>query len=193
MGKIPCHHLLWNVNCSTSTITLKCYTLISASMSFCSVTSSPLCLLLPPPPPNPQDLPPANMNTTGDDHVSFSAMRLAPSRCGRYCLIATDGLRLLLLRSADCSQLRMFYGLPCDKFHVPSLAWHYDLSYVYVGAAGAAVHVYETGSGKEVAVLRHHATNVRDIDYDPVQRLLASCSFDKTVKLYRSSKSGSDH
>lgn len=57
------------------------------------------------------------------------------------------------------------------------------------GAADASVYVYHTGSGKVVAkLIGHHKINVRDISYDSISNRLASCSFDKTVKVYCCSK-----
>lgn len=38
------------------------------------------------------------MNEAGDDHVSFYAMQLQQSPCGRFLLVATEGPRLLVLR-----------------------------------------------------------------------------------------------
>lgn len=46
------------------------------------------------------------------------------------------------------------------------------------------VYVYHVGSAKVVAVLSGHSVNVRDMAYDPTRNLLATCSFDKTVKVW---------
>lgn len=52
------------------------------------------------------------------------------------------------------------------------------------GAAHAAVYVYHVGTAKVVATLRGHTVNVRSIHYDPASNRLATCSFDKCVKVY---------
>lgn len=52
------------------------------------------------------------------------------------------------------------------------------------GAAHAAVYVYHVGTAKVVAQLRGHTVNVRSIFYDGETNRLASCSFDKSVKVY---------
>ncbi len=44
--------------------------------------------------------------------------------------------------------------------------------------------VFHLGSGRLVHSARHHRVNVRDVDYDPRVNRLATCSFDKTVKVY---------
>ena len=43
--------------------------------------------------------------------------------------------------------------------------------------------MFHLGSGRLVHTARPHKINVRDVDYDPRRNLLATCSFDKTVKL----------
>lgn len=46
------------------------------------------------------------------------------------------------------------------------------------------VSIFHLGSGRLVAQLPGHRINVRDLNYDPARNVLATCSFDKTVKLY---------
>ncbi|KAG2447223.1 hypothetical protein HYH02_007963 [Chlamydomonas schloesseri] len=124
-----------------------------------------------------------NMNEAGDDHVSFTAKQLVPSPCGRYLLVCTDTPRLLVLRTSDWSVLRLVFGLPTDQFPQPAAAWHRDSNYIYAAGANAQLCVFHLGSGRLVHTARPHKINVRDIDYDPARNLLATCSFDKTVKL----------
>jgi hypothetical protein len=40
-----------------------------------------------------------NLNAAGDDHVSFFARHLTPSRCGRFLLVSVDTGRMLVLRA----------------------------------------------------------------------------------------------
>lgn len=47
------------------------------------------------------------------------------------------------------------------------------------------VYVYHLGTAKVVAQLRGHTVNVRAIHYDGSSNRLATCSFDKCVKIYR--------
>ncbi|KAG2444485.1 hypothetical protein HXX76_001235 [Chlamydomonas incerta] len=124
-----------------------------------------------------------NMNEAGDDHVSFAAKQLLPSPCGRYLLVCTDTPRLLVLRTSDWSVLRLVFGLPTDQFPQPAAAWHRDGNYIYAAGANAQLCVFHLGSGRLVHTAQPHKINVRDLDYDPRRNLLATCSFDKTVKL----------
>jgi hypothetical protein len=50
-------------------------------------------------------------------------------------------------------------------------------------SSGKQLCVFHLGSGRLLHTARPHKINVRDIDYDPQRNLLATCSFDKTVKL----------
>ncbi|GFR50819.1 hypothetical protein Agub_g13077, partial [Astrephomene gubernaculifera] len=124
-----------------------------------------------------------NMNEAGDDHVSFSARQLLPSHCGAYLLVCTDSPRLLVLRTSDWSLQRVLFGLPAEQFPQPTAAWHRDSNYIYASGGGPQLCVFHLGSGRLLASWRHHKVNLRDLHYDPQRNLLASCSFDKTVKL----------
>ncbi len=131
-----------------------------------------------------RELPPVNLNSSGDDHVSFYARHLALSPCGKYLLICTDGTRMLVLRTSDWSQSRVLYGLPVDQFHQPCAAWHRDSSYVMVAGAAGQLLVFHVGSSKLVASVKVHEKGVRDVAYSGGDsNLLATCSFDKTVKV----------
>jgi hypothetical protein len=53
------------------------------------------------------------------------------------------------------------------------------------GASHATIYIYHVGTAKLVDKLSHHHTvNVRDIHYDALTNRLASCSFDKSIKIY---------
>ncbi|KAL6764979.1 WD40-repeat-containing domain protein [Haematococcus lacustris] len=129
-----------------------------------------------------------NLNASGDSHVSFSARHLLPSPCSRFLLVSTDTGRMLVLRcgpaAADFRHTPyVMHSLPTEQFHQFAAAWHRDAFYVYAGALGGQVWVYHVGSGKVVARLPVHKINVRDLHYDPRRNLLATASFDKTVKV----------
>ncbi|GIL73720.1 hypothetical protein Vretifemale_3848 [Volvox reticuliferus] len=124
-----------------------------------------------------------NLNEAGDDHVSFTVKHLVVSPCRKYLLVCTDSPRLLILRTSDWSILRVIFGLPVDQFPQPVGAWHRDSNYIYAAGAGAQLCVFHLGSGRLVHTSVHHKVNVRDLDYDPARNLLATCSFDKTVKI----------
>ena len=45
--------------------------------------------------------------------------------------------------------------------------------------------MFHVGTCKVVAKLSAHKVNVRDMSFDRERRLLATCSFDKTVKIFQ--------
>lgn len=62
---------------------------------------------------------------------------------------------------------------------------------MYATADGAAVQAYHVGTGKVAARLEgHHRQNVRDIDVDGPRNLLATCSFDRSVCVFRAAGGG---
>lgn len=132
-----------------------------------------------------EDLTRISLHSGDEDHLSLSPMRLAFSPCGRYLLVALEGPRLVVLRTSDWSRARALYGLHVARFHNHAVAWHRDAAYAYASADGAAVHVYHVGTGKVAARLEgQHRVNVRDLDVDWGRNLLATCSFDKTVRVF---------
>jgi WD40 repeat protein len=130
------------------------------------------------------ELPPVNMNAAGDDHVSFYARHLAPSPCGRFLLVSTDGARMLVLRTDGWGHCRALHGLPAEQFHTPCAAWHRDSSYVFAAGSGGQLLVFHVGSAKLVASLKAHGKALRDMDYDAAANVLATCSFDRSVKVF---------
>ncbi|MEW5315289.1 MAG: hypothetical protein WDW38_006729 [Sanguina aurantia] len=110
-----------------------------------------------------------NMNEQATDtHLSFSAVQLALSHCGHYLLVSTDSPRILVFATHSWKRLRVM-----------------DPNYVYAAAAGGTCIVFHVGSGKQVSTLpMPHRANVRSMHYDAERNLLATCSFDKAVKVY---------
>lgn len=102
-----------------------------------------------------------------------------PPRCPPH----TPGAR------TDWSVLRRLHSTaPHDRVAAStvSVAWHPSSCYVYVSApAEAAMYVMHVGSAQQVArIAGHHRINVRAIASDPHANRLASCSFDKTLRVY---------
>mmetsp|Transcript_20517 Transcript_20517/g.53667 ORF Transcript_20517/g.53667 Transcript_20517/m.53667 type:complete len:409 (-) Transcript_20517:284-1510(-) len=131
-----------------------------------------------------KELPKVNMNAHGDSHVSFVAKHLALSACAKYLLVSTDIGRILMLNTSSWRQVRNFYGLPCEQFSNPCAAFSPSCQNVYAIATGGQVWVFQVSSGKVVAKLEAHAINVRYLQVDARHGCLATCSYDKTVKLW---------
>ena len=126
-----------------------------------------------------------NMNLTGDDHVSFSAMNIAASPDASLLAVATDQHRLIVLAAGTPIQVRNYWGLQNDGYSTPRVSWSRSGRFVYVSQQDASVCVYDASEGKSVGVLRGHDTNVRDVDCHPFKDLVATASFDRTVRVWK--------
>jgi hypothetical protein len=62
---------------------------------------------------------------------SVKASDLHPIIPCRYLLLATDGPRLVVLRTQDWSQLATIHGLVTEQFHVPAVCWARDSHYLF--------------------------------------------------------------
>jgi len=126
-----------------------------------------------------------NMNVNGDDHVSFTAMDLACSPSGTHLLVATDKNRIILYRLGTSIQVRNFYGSVNDRFSNPRLCWHPSSKYFYVTSQDGLIYVWDTVTQKIVDKITGHRGLPRDLDLHADRGLLASCSFDKTIKFWQ--------
>lgn len=129
-----------------------------------------------------------NLNASKDDHVSFSVMNMAFSPDRTLLALATDQHRLLVLASQSDIQVRNCYSLQNDGYSTPRLAWSKSGKLLYITQQNATVFVYDVSEGRQVTTLRGHEVNVRDIDTHHTQDALVSVSFDKTLKLWKTSQ-----
>uniref|UniRef100_A0A061RI05 Uncharacterized protein n=1 Tax=Tetraselmis sp. GSL018 TaxID=582737 RepID=A0A061RI05_9CHLO len=90
-----------------------------------------------------------------------------------------------MMSTASWKQVRNFYGVPHEDFGNPCAALSPSGHYVIAGAAGGSIWVFHVGTAKIVHKIRAHSINVRHLEVDAPSRTLATCSYDKTVKLWR--------
>jgi WD repeat-containing protein 23 len=57
--------------------------------------------------------------------------------------------------------------------------------YIYTGSADGVIYIFDVLSGKQVAALEGHSRCVRDMDWHPYLPMIASSSWDGTVKIWR--------
>ncbi|ORX91966.1 WD40 repeat-like protein [Basidiobolus meristosporus CBS 931.73] len=128
-----------------------------------------------------------NMNSNGDDWVSFTPMDLSVSPDGRYLLCSTDDRsgRAILFRVRSSVQPRNFYGIPHDEFSNPRHAWHPSGKYFFATGDDRKIRCIEVKSGKVLAVLAGHTEVIRSLSYDKKLDVLISAGFDKTVKVWK--------
>lgn len=126
-----------------------------------------------------------NMNAAGDDHVSFSALHLSFSPTDhQYLLVGTDRSRNILYREGSSEPVRNFWGANNDLYSNPRCAWHPTGKYVYSTSQDHTIHCWEVANQTNVSKLTGHKSTVRDLTFLNNKNILASCSFDKTVKIW---------
>ena len=125
-----------------------------------------------------------------DTHNSFECLHLAPSPDGKYLAAATDANKHVVYPTGRNDHARILVGHDADAYTNARLAW--------LGGAGdslvsnshnnPALFQWDFGSGKEIfkkaRLERAHETTVRDISGLAADGKLATCSFDKNVKIW---------
>ncbi|KAK9766291.1 hypothetical protein K7432_004722 [Basidiobolus ranarum] len=128
-----------------------------------------------------------NMNSNGDDWVSFTPMDLSISPDGRYLLCSTDDRsgRAILFRVKSSIQPRNFYGIPHDEYSNPRHAWHPSGKYFFATGDDWKIRCIEVKSSKILATLAGHTGVIRSLHYDQKLDVLVSAGFDKTIKIWK--------
>ncbi|EFA76430.1 hypothetical protein PPL_10195 [Heterostelium album PN500] len=126
-----------------------------------------------------------NMNANGDDHVSFSAMEFGISPNKKYLLVSTDRNRLILFKLGTDKQLRNFYGAFNDNFCTTRNTFDVTGQYIYSTSQDNQIYVWDVSTQKVVSKLKQHTSSIRDLSIHPTLNLLASCSFDKSVCIWK--------
>lgn len=122
-----------------------------------------------------------------DTHNSFECLQLAASPDGKFLAAATDGDRHVVFPAKKNDHARVLVGHAADGYTNARLAW--------LGAGGdslasnsktdPAILQWDLGSGKVIHRReRAHETNVRDLSSLAADGKLASCSFDKSAKIW---------
>lgn len=126
-----------------------------------------------------------NMNSNqADDHVSFTAMDLALSRDDKHLLVSTDKNRAIIYAVAKPLQLRNFYDINNGEWSTPRATFSKSGAFAYISSEDKKIHVYNVSSGTKVTMLTGHTSNVRDVASHPTLDVIASASFDKTIKIW---------
>ncbi|KYQ91072.1 hypothetical protein DLAC_07975 [Tieghemostelium lacteum] len=125
-----------------------------------------------------------NMNSNGDDHVSFSAMEFSIPPQSNYLVVSTDRSRLIMFKLYSDKQVRNFYGATNDQYCTTRNRMDPTGKYLYSTSQDNVIYVWEISSQKVVAKLSGHRNSIRDIDIAPNGEILGSVSFDKTVILW---------
>uniref|UniRef100_A0A6B2L7E4 Anaphase-promoting complex subunit 4 WD40 domain-containing protein n=1 Tax=Arcella intermedia TaxID=1963864 RepID=A0A6B2L7E4_9EUKA len=130
----------------------------------------------------------ANTNLLGDGHVSFNTLEIKRSPDGKHILASTDHSRAILFKEGTAIQVRNFYGLENDGFSQPRSVFD-SQGLIYLTSQNNQIYVFDTTSGQLVNQFGGHSGQVRDMDYHPTEDIIATCSYDKTIKIWERKKS----
>jgi len=125
-----------------------------------------------------------NMNAIGDDVVSFTALDLQISDNDKYLIVTTDKNRIIMFCNGTTFQARNFYGIQNDEWSQPRSCFSKSLSYVYSCSQDKNVYIFDVSSSKVIDKLSGHSAQIRDMRHHPHLELIATCSYDKTIKLW---------
>jgi len=126
----------------------------------------------------------ANVNELGDEYVSFTILELKLSQDGSQLLASTDMSRAIMFRQGSEAQVRNFYGYECDGYGQPRTIFD-SKGMIYMTSQDFKIYIYDINSGLQIDNLALHGAFVRDLDYHPDHDLLASGSYDKTIKIWK--------
>ncbi|KAI8981109.1 WD40-repeat-containing domain protein [Pilobolus umbonatus] len=128
-----------------------------------------------------------NMNSTGDDWVSFSPLYLSVSCDGNQLLCTTDqeSGRTILFKVGESTQLQNYYIQSTDnKFAIKRNAWHPSGLYFYAsGGDDYSIQVIETKTGRVVNTLKGHKAMIRSLVMDPNIGLITA-GYDQSIKVW---------
>jgi len=125
-----------------------------------------------------------NMNSFGDDHVSFSALDLHTSKDGKYLLACTDKDRTIMFASNTEKQVRNFYGADSGKYFNPRAVLDQNQSCAYGTSYDNSIVVWDVGSQRVVKRLTGHKKMIRSLDVHSTKNIFASGSYDRTIRLW---------
>lgn len=132
-----------------------------------------------------------SMNELNDAHVGFSAMHIAVHPSGKYLAVATDRQRTFVFEWGSNRRVRTLvseFKTDDDLFApAPKQCWDGDGRHLYVAAGEATVAIWDVGMERQVSQLVGHSAVVRGLHIcdAPGSRRVVTCSFDKTVRLWR--------
>eukprot|EP01107_Rhizomastix_libera_P016276 TRINITY_DN6673_c0_g1_i4.p1 TRINITY_DN6673_c0_g1~~TRINITY_DN6673_c0_g1_i4.p1 ORF type:complete len:358 (-),score=106.19 TRINITY_DN6673_c0_g1_i4:183-1256(-) len=125
-----------------------------------------------------------NVNSAGDDHISFSVLDVCLNPSGEFLLCSTDRDRAILFEISSKKQVRNYYGVESDIYSHPQTCWDASGQYIYSTSQNGTIVVWETSSQKKVASLQGHKKIPRSVDFSSVHNILASASFDRSVIIW---------
>ncbi|EPZ32997.1 YVTN repeat-like/Quino protein amine dehydrogenase [Rozella allomycis CSF55] len=125
-----------------------------------------------------------NMNSNGDDWVSFTPMDISMHPSGKYILISTDASQILLMKFGSSVHVKRFYGLATDAYSMPRNCWHSSGTIFFAVGDDSLIYVFDVASECVLTTLKGHNGVVRALKYDERTDLLITGSFDNSIKVW---------
>ncbi|KAI9095138.1 WD40-repeat-containing domain protein [Phlyctochytrium arcticum] len=127
-----------------------------------------------------------NMNSNGDNWVSFTPMDIVPSPDERILAVYTDSKagRIILFETRTNRQIRNLWNTVADGFSQPRCCWDSSGRHLFATSDDRQIYVYDVVTGQELAKLDGHTNVIRAITFDTKVKKLVSCSFDRTVRVW---------
>jgi COMPASS component SWD3 len=126
-----------------------------------------------------------NMNSSGDEHVSFTAMDLVMSNDGKTLLTSTDKNRVIMFAVGTSIQARNFWGVENGQWSTPRSCFNLSQSCVYTTSEDNNVYIFDVGTEKKNGTkLAGHKGVIRDIHRHASKELVTTCSYDRSVKVW---------
>lgn len=129
-----------------------------------------------------------------DTHSSFDVIDMAVATDARYLAVATNKDRHVVYRARENAHVRVLTGHGSDDYANTRLAWLGAANESLVSSSSAADNAllqWDFGSGKVVAKHAHaHGQPVRNLHALPAEGVVATASFDKAAKLWRTEEGG---
>ena len=126
-----------------------------------------------------------NMNSNGDNWVSFTALHLSASPDGRHILVITDtpAGRILVYSTDNWNKKQDIWGsLKIDQFSNPRGIWLDNENFI-VGDDEGEISLWNLHRPSEQGRLKAHSSAIRGLS--KLDGLLFSGSFDKSVQAYQ--------
>lgn len=140
-----------------------------------------------------------NMNTTGDNHVSFTPMYLSSCANTGFVSVSTDKNRTILMAPGCNGPIASYYGAVNDEYSTPRTCFSHNGRTLYSTSQDNTVVAWDLATQKVIHRLDGHCKLIvslsfsvvifliklkRDIDHHPTQDMLITGSYDKTVKIW---------
>eukprot|EP01126_Amoeba_proteus_P018533 TRINITY_DN1949_c0_g1_i5.p1 TRINITY_DN1949_c0_g1~~TRINITY_DN1949_c0_g1_i5.p1 ORF type:complete len:278 (+),score=38.81 TRINITY_DN1949_c0_g1_i5:202-1035(+) len=128
-----------------------------------------------------------NMNSLGDDYVSFTGLEIKLSPSGDQLVVCTDNSRALLFKTGTGIQSRVLTGFKNDGMSQPRVTFD-NQNLLYVTSQDTKLYVFDLTSDFLVTTLSGHDKIIRDIKYDFKTDTLVTVSYDTTIKIWEREK-----